>query len=565
MKGISVRLFMGLIVFCLLAATAAPGLLAQRSRRQPSADAVAPGPHGNVEAITEAQLKDYLYYVASDEMEGRDTPSRGLDLTANFIAMNLSRWGVKPVGDGRGHLDRYFQHMLLRRSKVDPAKTRADLGGQALKFGDDFVSSNVAGSASGEMVFAGNGWIIPGKNINPYQGIDVKDKIVVLQPGLPRGVNPRDIMNGKEGVDWESPYGMQQKGYLEKSGAKGIVVLPNTGALNNWKQNLQRSIERGSPWAVVKFQKDSPGLPSITLSDQGAAKLFEGESRDGAAMLKVAASNETIPSFALGAGKKIRFDLAVKSEDATTKNVVGVLEGSDPKLKDEYVAIGAHYDHVGTNPQISGDNIFNGADDDGSGTVAVLAIAEAFAKSARPKRSILFVWHAGEEKGLWGARYITEFPVVPLDRIVAQLNIDMIGRSKQPGDTAPANRDLSGPDEVYVIGSKMMSTELGALSEEVNKSFLKLLFNYKYDDPKDPNRFFFRSDHYHYAKNGIPIIFYFSGVHEDYHKVSDHPDKIDYRKLAKVTRTIAATAWAIANRATRPVVDKQLPAELSNN
>jgi Zn-dependent M28 family amino/carboxypeptidase len=232
-------------------------------------------------------------------------------------------------------------------------------------------------------------------------------------------------------------------------------------------------------------------------------------------------------------------------------------------LKNEYVAIGAHYDHVGIGRAVAGDSIYNGADDDGSGTVAVLAIAEAFARGPRPKRSILFVWHAGEEHGLWGSRYITEYPVVPLDRIIAQLNIDMIGRSKNEGDTNPARRELSGPHEIYMIGSKLMSTELGALSETVNKSYLNLTFNYKYDDPGDPNRFFFRSDHYNYAQKGIPIIFYFDGLHEDYHRPSDSFEKIDYQKLERVTRTIYATAWELANRAKRPAVNKPLPAALT--
>jgi Zn-dependent M28 family amino/carboxypeptidase len=306
-------------------------------------------------------------------------------------------------------------------------------------------------------------------------------------------------------------------------------------------------------------------LPAITPTEKVLTAIFEGESRDGAAIMKGTASNEPGDSFALNAAKKIRFEVGIKYEETNTQNVVAVLEGSDPKLKDEYVAIGAHYDHVGIGTPVNGDAIYNGADDDGSGTVAVLSIAEAFAKGPRPKRSLLFVWHAGEEKGLLGSRYVTDFPVIPLDRIVAQLNIDMIGRSKQNGDTEPRNKDLSAPDEIYVIGSKMMSTDLGEVSESVNKAFLKLNFNYKYDDPKDPNRFFFRSDHFNYARKGIPIIFYFDGVHLDYHRPSDHADKIDYRKMERVTKTVLATTWTLANRPTRPVVDKKLPAELMAN
>ena len=195
------------------------------------------------------------------------------------------------------------------------------------------------------------------------------------------------------------------------------------------------------------------------------------------------------------------------------------------------------------------DKIWNGADDDGSGTVAVLGIAEALAKSkVRPKRSILFVWHAGEEKGLWGSEYFTKFPTVDMSKVVAQLNIDMIGRSKKPTDTNPKNAELSGENEIYVIGSKMMSTQLGAITESVNNSYLKMTYNYKYDDPNDPNRFFFRSDHFNYAVKGIPIVFWFDGVHQDYHGAGDHADKIDYAKMEKVTRTIFLTMWELGDR-----------------
>jgi Zn-dependent M28 family amino/carboxypeptidase len=241
-----------------------------------------------------------------------------------------------------------------------------------------------------------------------------------------------------------------------------------------------------------------------------------------------------------------------------------VLEGSDARLKNEYVALGAHYDHVGTGTPVNGDAIYNGADDDGSGTTAVLALAEAFAKGQRPKRSILFVWHAGEEKGLWGSEYFTANPTVPLAQIVTQLNIDMIGRSRAEGDTKPENKDLTGTREIYVIGSRMMSTALGDISERVNRDYLNLTYNYKYDDPADPNRFFFRSDHYNYAAQGVPIIFYFDGVHEDYHRPSDTADKIDYAKMERVARTIFLTATELANTPSRPIVDRQLPAELTN-
>jgi Zn-dependent M28 family amino/carboxypeptidase len=271
------------------------------------------------------------------------------------------------------------------------------------------------------------------------------------------------------------------------------------------------------------------------------------------------------PSFLMRDEKKVTLNVAATTETVPTQNVVAVWEGSDPVLKAEYVALGAHYDHVGTGCRPTPeDRICNGADDDGSGTTAMLSMAEALAKApVRPKRSILFVWHCGEEKGLWGSRYFTEYPTVPLNAIVAQLNMDMIGRSKKPGDTNARNNSLTGPDAVYLIGSTMMSTELGELVHSVNKSYLNLTFDTKYDDPKDPNRFFYRSDHYSYARKGIPIIFFFDGEHEDYHGVGDTADKIDYEKMQKIARTVYMTAWEIANRPARLKVDKPLPSQVT--
>jgi Zn-dependent M28 family amino/carboxypeptidase len=532
-----------------------PALQAQRKSSQPAAAAPAPA-RGNVEAITAAQLKDYLYFIASDEMEGRDTPSRGLDLTAKFLAMHLSRWGLKPVGDD----GTYFQRMALRRNKVEPAQTRAEINGRSFNYGEDFLASLVPGTASGPLVYVGHGWVVKAKNINAYQGIDVAGKIMIVAgSGFPRGVTPNDL-SGKQGEDWERP-----GDYAQKHGAKGVIMVPSFPTLTNWEQGRQNAVERGSV-SVEKFQRPGTAqVPTITVSARMLNALFQRERQNAAMIFNRGAAGEPVEAFDLNPDKKVSFTVTVKSESVFTQNVVAVLEGSDPVLKNEYVAIGAHYDHVGVGTPVNGDGIYNGADDDGSGTSATLAMAEAFAKGPRPKRSILFVWHAGEEKGLWGARYINEFPVVPLNQIIAQLNIDMIGRSKRAGDTNPRNRELTGPNEIYVIGSKMMSTELGALSERVNQSYLNLSFNYKYDDPRDPNRFFFRSDHFHYAQKGIPIIFYFSGTHEDYHGLGDHPDKIDYQKMEQVARTIFATAWELANAPSRPKVDKQLPAELTGN
>ncbi|MBA2732061.1 MAG: M20/M25/M40 family metallo-hydrolase [Acidobacteria bacterium] len=517
--------------------------------------------------ITAAQLKDYLHFVASDEMEGRDTPSRGLDLTAKFIALNLSRWGLKPAGDN----GTYFQRIAMQRVKLDAANTRAEVNGQAFSFGEDLLAQPIAGTASAPLIYVGHGWVIKSKNIDAYQGIDVKDKIVVvLGGGLPKGVSFADLSSGKQGVDWINP-----DAYAETHGAKAIIAIPNKQMLTNWQRISQNFTTTGT-LSIEKFKKpdEAPKVPRITLSEKALNALMQGETQTAATLLNRDQA-ESIKAFDFSANKKVSLNVVTKIEQIFTQNVVAIAEGRDSVLKNEYVALGAHYDHVGTGspgggraPSLKGetsDTIWNGADDDGSGTVALMAVAETLGKNPPPKRSVLFVWHCGEEKGLWGSRYFVENPTVPLDRIVTQINIDMIGRSKAAGDSNAANVTLSGPNEVYVIGSKLMSTQLGELSESTNHAYLNLTLNYKYDDPKDPNRFFYRSDHYNYAKKGVPIIFYFDGEHEDYHRPGDHPEKIDYQKMEKVTRTVFVTMWELAERATRPVVDKPLAADAAGD
>ncbi len=520
------------------------------------------------ETITADQLKDYLYFVASDEMEGRDTPSRGLDLTAKFIAMNLSRWGVKPAGDD----GTYFQKIALQQTTIAPAESRIEINGQTLNYGAGFLSTPVAADASGSVVYAGHGWVINAKKINAYEGLNVKDKFVIVNGGLPKGVTFLDF-EGKQGVDWLSP-----SDYAKRNGARAVITLPSPQSLANWEAIRRTQVEKGT-LGVERFErKEGPKVPSITASLALIEAIFQGEKLGDAEFSITKLAEMQDKSFELSAGKTISLKIVANVAKSSTQNVVGVVEGKDSVLKNEYVAIGAHYDHVGMgrvsnaegkfpSTKDKNDTIWNGADDDGSGTVAVLAMAEAFAAGPRPDRSIVFVWHAGEEKGLWGARYFTETPSggIGIKQIVAQLNIDMIGRVRPVGDTNAANKELVARDEIYVIGSKMMSTDLGDLSERVNSRYLNLKFNYKYDDPKDPNQFFFRSDHYHYAERGIPVIFYTDGEHEDYHRPSDTADRIDYEQMQRITRTIFMTANELADMKSRPRVDKKLPFDIDEN
>lgn len=251
------------------------------------------------------------------------------------------------------------------------------------------------------------------------------------------------------------------------------------------------------------------------------------------------------------------FPVRTREGEILTNNIIGVVEGTDPKLKDEFVVVSAHYDHVGTRND-GQDRIYNGADDNGSGTVALLEMAQALSVGPKPKRSVMFVWFAGEERGLWGSEFMAANPTVPLDRIAALLNIDMIGRSWTPDMGEQFRATVTPQDGVFVIGSKLMSSRLGQISEQVNKDYLQLKFDYKYDDPKDTERLFYRSDHYSFAKRGVPAIFYFDGIHSDYHQVTDEVKTIDFVKMEMVAKTIFATAWTIAMEKEKPKVDRVL-------
>ncbi|MBX3291411.1 MAG: M20/M25/M40 family metallo-hydrolase [Acidobacteria bacterium] len=517
---------------------------------------ITPAERKIAETIRADQLSNWLHFVASDAMAGRDTPSQGLDVTAEFLKMKLSRWGFRPAGDN----GTFFQRMDLTRESIDAAATFVRLGDKQFKLTEDFFRLGGSGSVENAgLVFGGSGWMVKAKNYDALDGVDAKGKIVVLFSNgfpsqrtitqLPQGLSQADLA-GTSGVDFADPLTNARM-----KGAVGIILAASPQVETAWG-NIRGFFSRGS-LTVEKLRGDGGGqqdmLPTILASKKLSDAIFEGES----------AGRDSKTAFAIN--KTISMAATAKKELLKTQNVVAVWEGSDPKLKAEYVAIGSHYDHVGVNENAPGDDkIYNGADDDGSGTVGMLAIAEALARSkVRPRRSILFVWHAGEEKGLWGAEYFNKFPTVDIKNVVTQLNIDMIGRSRKPDDTDQRNKDLSGPNEVYLIGSEVMSSTLGAVTKGVNSNYLKLDYNYRYDAPNDPNRFFFRSDHFHYALNGIPIAFWFTGVHQDYHQPGDHADKIDYAKMEKIVRTIFMTAWKLANMNDRPKVDKELPPELT--
>jgi Zn-dependent M28 family amino/carboxypeptidase len=236
----------------------------------------------------------------------------------------------------------------------------------------------------------------------------------------------------------------------------------------------------------------------------------------------------------------LTIDLRSAREMKTTENVVGFLEGSDPKLKEEVVVFTAHYDHMGLG---AGGSIYYGADDDGSGTVAVIELAQAFAANPiRPKRSLVFMTVVGEEKGLWGSDWYVKHPIIPLEKTIADLNIDMIGRMDKKYE------ELKNPNYVYVIGSDKISTQLDSLLKLSNKESENIVLDYTYNDDKDPKQYYRRSDHYKFAERGVPVVFFFTGEHDDYHKVTDTVDKVLFERMERIVRMIYYTGWKVANK-----------------
>ena len=490
---------------------------------------------GNHAAITQSRLKAHMGFIAHDLLEGRDTPSRGLDIAAEYIAAQMKLFGLVPGGP-KGS---YFQQFPVKQARIS-SNSFLQVGNTRFAAFEGMIPTFSSGNASGSAVFIGHGFRIPSKDVDPYKDLDVRGKFVIRINEVPKDWNWSDYFAGKlPGA--ESP---DQAARLR--GAVGMLVIPSANEFEAWKVQANRAQAMTVPMSGNEFITHD--FPSATLS-LAATKVILGERFDNIMATKASAS------FAFDDSIKVTVQNEIVEETVMTRNVIAILPGSDPKLKSEYVAIGSHYDHVGV--AASGtDQIFNGADDDGSGTVAMIEIAHALSRGKTSKRSILFIWHAGEEKGLWGSEYFTSHPTVPLKSIIAQLNIDMIGRSKAVGDKKPENKMLTASDSIYVIGSRRLSTELGDLCAKVNAQLFKLKLYYHYDRPNDPENLYERSDHYNYAKRGIPIAFYFDGVHEDYHQVSDHAERIDYRKLERVARTICATTWVLANRLKRPRIDK---------
>ncbi|MGB5818918.1 MAG: M28 family peptidase [Saonia sp.] len=478
------------------------------------------------ETITEAELKEHLYIYASDEFEGRETGEPGQKKAVAYLKAAYEKLGI-PAAKDNGE---YFQNVPLELNKL-PDGTMT-INGNEYPIGVNFLTFAAAQGTYEDIVYAGYG--IEEGEYSDYKTLNVEGKLVLLKAGEPSNEDGTYTLSGTtEKSVWSNvSESIGKRADLAASkGAKGVIYFDDTN-FNRFKSRFDYMKKNDSGRMGLK-KANSDDFVSFFIDGEMAKSILPDIDTDHAPKI--------LP---------IAIELAIEStgNGVQSENVVAVLRGSEEP--NEYVVISSHLDHIG----INGDGqINNGADDDGSGTVTLLEIADAFKKAAEegngPKRSIVFLHVTGEEKGLLGSQYYTDIdPIFPLEQTVANLNIDMVGRidPKREGDR----------NYVYLIGSDKLSTDLHELSEEVNEKYANLELDYTYNDENDPNRFYYRSDHYNFAKHDIPIIFYFNGTHDDYHRPGDTPDKINYDLLQNRARLIFHTAWEVANRNQRVVVDK---------
>lgn len=471
------------------------------------------------ETITIDDMKEDLTILASDALEGRDTGKRGQKMAAAYIRAHFEELGLKgPAEAGNG----YYQNVNLITSK--PGKIFLKVGGDLLTNLKDFLyygDAQHTGVKNTDVVFVGSG------SAEEIESVDVKGKSALF-------INPSR---------------RERRTVLNRLKEKGVYTAFAVRSLNDdeyydFLKKYGNFFSRGSMGLDKQNEETASG--TFYISPSTAGKIL------GTSFEKLSKSIEEFKADKKSALKKVKeenvsYQIQFNSKKIVSENVLGFLEGTD--LKDEVLVLTSHYDHIGKN----NGQIYNGADDDGSGTVAVMDIAEAFVKAKAdgngPRRSILFMTVTGEEKGLLGSEFYADNPIFSLENTVADLNIDMIGRIDSRGFKE---------DYVSLVGSDKLSTELHELSEKMNNKYTKLMLDYTFNDENHPERIYYRSDHWNFAKNGIPVIFYTTGSHPDYHKPTDTVDKIEFELMRKRAQLVFYTAWEIANRDNRLVVDKKV-------
>jgi hypothetical protein len=485
--------------------------------------------------VTAEGMKQNLFVLASDEYEGRETGQKGQKMAAEYITKYYKDLGIPSISSLKEGYQQSFPLAVFNPQEVKLSFNKKEYKQNV----DYFTWANVTGDTTfiiTDIDFCGYG--INTAAYNDYDKTEVKNKTVMILAGEPRKDEKSIITGGNEPSDWASNFRTKQT-EAKKQGIKYLLIVDTNIAISYTQQ--ERRIKRTSMKIDDGTSTDYPFV--IYISKQMADEIIASSKQ------KTENLAQTISSTAKPAHLSVKTSIEINFKQAKQKtsaeNVLAYIEGSD--LKDEVVVLSAHYDHLG----IQDGKVYNGADDDGSGTVAVMQLAKAFQEAKKqgkgPRRSILILNFSGEEKGLVGSEYYTEHPVFELSKTVCDLNIDMIGRLDDP--------HKNNANYVYLIGSDKLSSELHKISEQANKTYTKLALDYTFNDEKDPNRFYYRSDHYNFAKNKVPVIFYFNGVHEDYHEETDEVQKIDFNKMEKISRLVFYTAWQIANQTARIKTD----------
>ncbi|HEX6976005.1 MAG TPA: M28 family peptidase [Vicinamibacterales bacterium] len=501
------------------------------------------------DTITADGLKRDLDYLSSDELLGRQSPSPGFDKAADYIAKRLAKAGLKPLGDN----GTYLQHYMMRESRVDTGAASLEIGGTRFKFGTDFVLRSFAGPVSGarKAVYVGHGWTVADKGIDPFAGVDVKGKLVVAhaQRAMPKDVEIRQI--GRISVGGTTVFAE-----AERRGAAGVIFLAGAPAGASFEQMANQNTTRREIDPNVPSAYASIPVTSALLARPAVDALFAGERVAAADVLAAGESRNYPPSFELAKSITLNVPLAEQTEHRPF-NVVAMIEGTDPALKGEYVTIASHLDGAVGTRTVEGDAIYNAADDNASGSAGNLAIAETMMR-VKPRRSVIFIWDSGEERGLWGTRYFVGMPPVPLKQIVTHFNVDMIAANRAPGSPDEKVATVAGDNEVYVVGPRVLSAKGDALVEAVNAAYLKMKFN-RDDDTSEKEFFYPRTDASPFLERGILTIDYYTGLHPRYHLPSDEARFLDPRKMEAITRTLFATIWAFADATERPGIDKPIP------
>jgi hypothetical protein len=494
--------------------------------------------------ITATALKKHLTIIASDSFEGRETGTEGQRKAAEYIENHFKSIGLKQANALNG----YQQFFPI---KQDSIKEVAFLfNNEKANWGTDFISpvnaNQINAFNADKIVFAGYG--IDDDLYNDYSHLDVKNKVVILYKGEPKK-NDKYIVsvNGKSSVWSDGTNGMIKK--LETAKQKGAI-----GALiidANQSTFTQQSIRRSKKSSVFNPSQDAEleRLNLILISHDFAKRII---GLDFENINSIASKNGLLNGIEITLPLDISYKYNKYSNVVNASNVIGIIEGTDKK--DEYVFLTAHYDHLGKQNGV----IYNGADDDGSGTCAVLQMATAFAKAKQegkgPRRTVVFMTVSGEEKGLWGSEYYSDNPVFPLEKTSVDLNTDMIGRIDTERKTADSL------NYVYVVGHDKISSELPVINEASNNNTTRLILDYKFDDPKDPERIYYRSDHYNFARKGVPVLFFYDGMLKaDYHQPTDDVELINWPLYEKRAQMIFYTAWEMANRNEMLKRDKPLP------